>query len=256
MFHMKQIVISVVNQKGGVGKTTTSLNVATGLAATEKKVLLVDFDPQANLSSGLGFREEQKNIYNLLTGENKNTKDYIIKTKIDNLDLIASSIDLSAFEMDVFNKENREYFLKYKLDEVIENYDYVIIDCPPSLGFLTINALSASNYVLVPMQCEFFSLEGINHLLETLDRVKTNFNHKLNILGVLFTMYDKRNKITTQIENDVRNCLGNFVFETVIPRNVKLTESTSFGIPTIVYDQNCSGSIAYINLIKEIIKKL
>ena len=256
MFHMKQIVISVVNQKGGVGKTTTSLNVATGLAATEKKVLLVDFDPQANLSSGLGFREEQKNIYNLLTGENKNTKDYIIKTKIDNLDLIASSIDLSDFEMDVFNKEKREYFLKYKLDEVIENYDYVIIDCPPSLGFLTINALSASNYVLVPMQCEFFSLEGINHLLETLDRVKTNFNHKLNILGVLFTMYDKRNKITTQIENDVRNCLGNFVFETVIPRNVKLTESTSFGIPTIVYDQNCSGSIAYINLIKEIIKKL
>ena len=256
MFHMKQTIISVVNQKGGVGKTTTSLNVATGLAAINKKVLLVDFDPQSNLSSGLGFRNEKQSIYNLLTEENRNTKDYIIKTKIDNLDLIPSNIDLSAFELDVFNKENREYFLKNKLDLVIKNYDYIIIDCPPSLGFLTINALSASDYVLIPMQCEFFSLEGIDHLLETLDRIKMNFNHKLSILGVLFTMYDKRNKITTQIENDVRNCLGDIVFKTVIPRNVKLTESTSFGIPTIVYDQNCTGSIAYINLIKEIIKKL
>ena len=256
MFHMKQTIISVVNQKGGVGKTTTSLNVATGLVAINKKVLLVDFDPQSNLSSGLGFRNEKQSIYNLLTEENRNTKDYIIKTKIDNLDLIPSNIDLSAFELDVFNKENREYFLKNKLDLVIKNYDYIIIDCPPSLGFLTINALSASDYVLIPMQCEFFSLEGIDHLLETLDRIKMNFNHKLSILGVLFTMYDKRNKITTQIENDVRNCLGDIVFKTVIPRNVKLTESTSFGIPTIVYDQNCTGSIAYINLIKEIIKKL
>lgn len=256
MFHMKQTIISVVNQKGGVGKTTTSLNVATGLAVINKKVLLVDFDPQANLSSGLGFREEKKSIYNLLTEKNGDINNYILKTKIDNLDIITSNIDLSAFELDVFNKENREYFLKNKLDVVIANYDYVIIDCPPSLGFLTINALSASDYVLITMQCEFFSLEGINHLLETLDRIKTNFNQRLNILGVLFTMYDKRNKITMQIENDVRSCLGDFVFKTVIPRNVKLTESTSFGIPTIVYDQNCAGSIAYINLIKEIVKRL
>lgn len=256
MFHMKQIIISVVNQKGGVGKTTTSLNVATCLAVTKKKTLLIDFDPQSNLSSGLGYRNQEKSIYNLLIEKNKNIKDYIIKTKVDNLDIIPSNIDLSAFETDIFTQKNREFFLKNKLDNISEEYDYIIIDCPPSLGFLTINALSASDKVLIPMQCEFFSLEGISYLLETLDRIKTNFNSKLSILGVLFTMYDKRNKITTQIENDVRSCLGDFVFNTIIPRNVKLTESTSFGVPAIIYDQNCSGSIAYINLTKEIIKKL
>lgn len=256
MFHMKQTIISVVNQKGGVGKTTTSLNVATCLAVTKKKTLLIDFDPQSNLSSGLGYRNQEKSIYNLLIEKNKNIKDYIIKTKVDNLDIIPSNIDLSAFETDIFTQKDREFFLKNKLDNISEEYDYIIIDCPPSLGFLTINALSASDKVLIPMQCEFFSLEGISYLLETLDRIKTNFNSKLSILGVLFTMYDKRNKITTQIENDVRSCLGDFVFNTIIPRNVKLTESTSFGVPAIIYDQNCSGSIAYINLTKEIIKKL
>ena len=253
---MKQTIISVVNQKGGVGKTTTSLNVATCLAVTKKKTLLIDFDPQSNLSSGLGYRNQEKSIYNLLIEKDKNIKDYIIKTKVDNLDIIPSNIDLSAFETDIFTQKDREFFLKNKLDNISDKYDYIIIDCPPSLGFLTINALSASDKVLIPMQCEFFSLEGISYLLETLDRIKTNFNSKLSILGVLFTMYDKRNKITTQIENDVRSCLGDFVFNTIIPRNVKLTESTSFGVPAIIYDQNCSGSIAYINLTKEIIKKL
>lgn len=253
---MKQTIISVVNQKGGVGKTTTSLNVATCLAVTKKKTLLIDFDPQSNLSSGLGYRNQEKSVYNLLIEKDKNIKDYIIKTKVDNLDIIPSNIDLSAFETDIFTQKDREFFLKNKLDNISDKYDYIIIDCPPSLGFLTINALSASDKVLIPMQCEFFSLEGISYLLETLDRIKTNFNSKLSILGVLFTMYDKRNKITTQIENDVRSCLGDFVFNTIIPRNVKLTESTSFGVPAIIYDQNCSGSIAYINLTKEIIKKL
>ena len=253
---MKQTIISVVNQKGGVGKTTTSLNIATCLAVTKKKTLLIDFDPQSNLSSGLGYRNQEKSVYNLLIEKDKNIKDYIIKTKVDNLDIIPSNIDLSAFETDIFTQKNREFFLKNKLDNISEEYNYIIIDCPPSLGFLTINALSASDKVLIPMQCEFFSLEGISYLLETLDRIKTNFNSKLSILGVLFTMYDKRNKITTQIENDVRSCLGDFVFNTIIPRNVKLTESTSFGVPAIIYDQNCSGSIAYINLTKEIIKKL
>ena len=253
---MKQTIISVVNQKGGVGKTTTSLNVATCLAVTKKKTLLIDFDPQSNLSSGLGYRNQEKSVYNLLIEKDKNIKDYIIKTKVDNLDIIPSNIDLSAFETDIFTQKDREFFLKNKLDNISDKYDYIIIDCPPSLGFLTINALSASDKVLIPMQCEFFSLEGISYLLETLDRIKTNFNSKLSILVVLFTMYDKRNKITTQIENDVRSCLGDFVFNTIIPRNVKLTESTSFGVPAIIYDQNCSGSIAYINLTKEIIKKL
>lgn len=257
MFHVKQTaIISIVNQKGGVGKTTTSINVATALAVTGKKVLAIDFDPQGNLSSGFGLSNTENNIYNLLLENNANMNDYIYNTKIDNLDIITSNIDLSAFELDVFNKENREFFLRDKLSTIIDKYNYIIIDCPPSLSFLTINALSVSNYVLIPLQCEFFALEGLSNLLETLDRIKTNFNSKLSILGVLLTMYDKRNKLTEQVEKDVRSCLGDLVYKTVIPRNVKLTEATSFGIPTIIYDQNCSGSMAYINFVKEMVKKI
>lgn len=252
-------IISIVNQKGGVGKTTTVLNVSAALAILDYKVLVIDFDPQGNLSSGLGIENinrKNKTIYDVLVN-NINIKDSILKTKIDNLNILTSDINLAAFETDISNLTERERFLKNILSnlETECNYDYILIDCPPSLGFLTINALTASNGVLIPLQCEFFALEGLSNLLETLERIKDNFNKKLNIFGILLTMYDRRNKLTEQVENDVRQCLGNLVYENVIPRNVRLTESTSFGIPAIIYDQSCNGSIAYINFVKEMVKK-
>lgn len=253
-------ILSIVNQKGGVGKTTTALNTATALAVLDYKVLVIDFDPQGNLSSGLGIplqERQNKTIYDaLLNNDDININDVIFNTKIDNLDILTADTNLSAFEVEVFNKENREFLLSNLLNLVATGYDYVIIDCPPSLGFLTINALTCSDYVLIPLQCEFFALEGLSHLLETLERIKTNLNSKLVINGILLTMYDKRNRLTEHVENDVRECLGDLVYKTVIPRNIKLTESTSFGIPTIIYDQHCSGSIAYINFVKEMLKKL
>lgn len=250
-------IISIVNQKGGVGKTTTTLNVSAALAILDYKVLVVDFDPQGNLSSGLGLDSsvrEDKTIYDILTSKSE-INSSIIKTKIDNLDILTSDINLAAFEIEITNLENRESFLYNILKDFDNIYDFVLIDCPPSLSFLTVNALTTSDNVLIPLQCEFFALEGLSNLLETLDRIKNNFNHKLNIMGVLLTMYDKRNKLTEQVEKDVRGCLGDLVYETVIPRNVKLAESASFGIPAIIYDQNCSGSNAYINFVKEMVRK-
>lgn len=253
-------ILSVVNQKGGVGKTTTTLNTATALAVLDYKVLVIDFDPQGNLSSGFGISlsdRQNKTVYDiLLNNENVNINDIIFNTKIENLDILTADTNLSAFEVEVFNKDDREFILYNLLQQVSTNYDYVIIDCPPSLGFLTINALTCSDYVLIPLQCEFFALEGLSHLLETLERIKINLNSKLVINGILLTMYDKRNRLTEHVEKDVRECLGDLVYKTVIPRNVKLTESTSFGIPTIIYDQHCSGSVAYINFVKEMLKKL
>ena len=198
----------------------------------------------------------EKTIYDVLINNNLDINDIIFKTRVNKLDVLTSNTDLSAFEIEVFDRKDREFILQNLIDKITKKYDYIIIDCPPSLGFLTINALSCCNYVLIPLQCEFFALEGLSHLLETLERVKTNINPKLTINGILLTMYDKRNKLTEQVEKDVRECLGDLVYKTVIPRNVKLTESTSFGIPTIIYDQNCSGSVAYINFVKEMIKRL
>ena len=251
-------ILSVVNQKGGVGKTTTVLNISAALAVLDYKILVIDFDPQGNLSSGLGINSNdrsQKTIYDVLNNS-ININDAIFKTKLNNLDIIVSDINLSAFEIEISNEENREFFLKNVISQLNTKYDYIIIDCPPSLGFLTINSLAASDYVLIPLQCEFFALEGLSHLLETLERIKISFNEKLSILGIVLTMYDKRNKLTEQVEKDVRECLGDLVYNTVIPRNVKLTESTSFGIPTIIYDQSCTGSTAYINFVKEMVKKI
>lgn len=247
-------IISIVNQKGGVGKTTTVLNIAAALAVLGNKTLVIDFDPQGNLSSGLGIEERQITIYDVLCNSS-NIQETIKKTKIDNLSIIPSDMNLAAFEIETIDKNNREYILDKELAKIEINYDYIIIDCPPSLGLLTVNSLVASNSIIIPLQCEFFALEGLSHLLETSERIKSNFNNKLYIDGILLTMYDKRNKLTEQIERDVRDFLGELVYKNVIPRNVRLAESTSFGIPAIIYDMNCSGSIAYINFVKELIKK-
>lgn len=251
-------IISVVNQKGGVGKTTTVINIGAVFAALGKRVLVIDFDPQSNASSGLGIdltEREKHNIYDLLLREKK-VRDVILKTRIPNLDIIPCTVDLAGAEVDLAVVDNREFKLKNEISSVIDDYDFIFIDCPPSLSLLTINALVASTTILIPLQCEFFALEGLSHLLDTAGRIRDNFNSGLNINGIVLTMYDRRNKLTEQVEQDVRNCLGEMVYNTVIPRNVKLSESPSHGIPAIIYDSNCSGSIAYMNLADEMIKRI
>ena len=246
--------IAIVNQKGGVGKTTTAINVAGTLSAINYKVLLIDFDPQGNSSSGIGFdfNNRNSNIFDVLSNE-KNINDCIQKTKIPNLDILLAVTDLAVMELELANMDNREYVLKNKLKDIKNNYDYIFIDCPPSLGMLTINALCASDDLIVPLQCEFFALEGLAHLLDTVARIKDNYNENLKINGVVLTMYDKRNKLTEDVERDVREFLGDIVYKTTIPRNIRLSEAVSHGIPAILYDSNCSGSIAYMNLVKEIV---
>ncbi|OFW80212.1 MAG: chromosome partitioning protein ParA [Alphaproteobacteria bacterium RIFCSPLOWO2_01_FULL_40_26] len=249
-------VFSIVNQKGGVGKTTTAINLATAFAAIKRKVLLVDIDPQGNASTGFGIAQSQrqKTIYEVLISE-CHIKDAIIPTRIPNLKIITSTVDLSACEIEISDVEKREYLLRRAFKEIIHDFDFILIDCPPSLGMLTINALTASDSILIPMQCEFFSLEGLSHLLTTLDLVKENLNHHLKISGIILTMHDRRNKLTEQVEIDVRDFLKDKVFKHSIPRNVKLSEAPSHGLPGIVYDSKCHGSAAYIKLAKEILYK-
>lgn len=254
----KTKIISVVNQKGGVGKTTTVINIGAVFAALGKRVLVIDFDPQSNASSGFGVDlkdREEHNVYDLLLKEKK-AGDVVLKTKIPNLDIIPCTVDLAGAEVDLAIIDNREFKLKNEISTIVDNYDFIFIDCPPSLSLLTINALVASTTILIPLQCEFFALEGLSHLLDTAERIKDNFNSDLNINGIVLTMYDRRNKLTEQVEQDVRSCLGEMVYNTVIPRNVKLSESPSHGIPAIIYDSNCSGSIAYMNLVDEMIKRI
>lgn len=249
-------IFSIVNQKGGVGKTTTAINLATALASAKKKILLIDLDPQGNASTGLGIEshDRQKNIYHLIT--NQLTIDEVIyKTKIPNLKIIPATVDLSASEIELVNIENREFILKNALHNISDNFDIIIIDCPPSLGMLTINALCASDSILIPMQCEFFSLEGLSHLLNTVGLVKDNLNESLQVSGIILTMHDKRNKLTEQVEEDVRDFLGDKVYLNYIPRNVKLSEAPSYGVPGVIYDSRSSGSLAYIKLANELIKK-
>jgi chromosome partitioning protein len=249
-------IISIVNQKGGVGKTTTASNLATVLAATNKKVLIIDNDPQGNTTTGFGFRktEEEKNLYDIFVGKAA-INDVIKKTEVRLLEIVPADMNLAALEVELMDFEQSRHLLKEKISEVSELYDYIIIDCPPSLGLLTINALVASSSVIIPLQCEFLALEGLKHLINTFKLVKRSLNSCLSINGVLLTMYDRRNNLTSAIEEDVRSCLGRLVYKTVIPRNVKLSEAPSHGKPALLYDIGCSGSIAYVEMAKEFLER-
>lgn len=247
-------VISVANQKGGVGKTTTSINLSSSLAAAEKKILLVDIDPQANSSSGINVNNHFPSVYEVLIG-NKNISEVIINTYMPFLDLLPSNINLVGAEIELIDMQNREGILRYSLEHIRENYDFIIIDCPPSLGLLTLNALSASDSVIIPVQCEYFALEGLGQLLNTINIVKKHFNKNLTIEGVLLTMFDMRLRLSHQVADEVKKYFGDKVFNTVINRNVRISEAPSFGKPIILYDAISSGSRNYMSLASELLER-
>jgi len=254
-------IISIINQKGGVGKTTTVINLAAGLAQQEKKVLVIDLDPQGNATTGLGLsnlESSTETIYGVLNGT-KTISDVIRKTEFKNLDIITSNVDLSGLEVETADDNMRAFILKRELTAYLNNsranYDYVLIDCPPSLSLLTVMALVSSHSLLVPLQTEFFALEGLTQLMKTIERVKVNLNPELKIRGILLTMFDKRNRLSTQVEKEARDYFNDKVYLTVIPRNVRLSEAPSHGMPVLMYDKFCPGSKSYFNFTDEFINQ-
>tara|TARA_B100000787_G_scaffold147279_1_gene118182 strand:+ start:329 stop:1123 length:795 start_codon:yes stop_codon:yes gene_type:complete len=254
-------IISIINQKGGVGKTTTAINLAAGLAQLEKKILVIDLDPQGNATTGLGLSNLENSsdtIYGVLNGT-KSVSEVIKKTEFKNLDIVTSNVDLSGLEVETASDNERAFILKVKLASYLNDsggsYDYILIDCPPSLSLLTVMALVSSNSLVVPLQTEFFALEGLTQLMKTIERIKVNLNPELKIRGILLTMYDKRNKLSAQVEKEARDYFKEKVYHTIIPRNVRLSEAPSHGVPVLNYDKTCPGSRSYFSFTDEFINQ-
>ena len=257
---MARSIISVINQKGGVGKTTTTINLATALAKKGKKILIIDLDPQGNATTGLGKsnNDEEKSVYNILIGK-ISAENAIQESSVKGLDLIGSNVNLSGLEIETANDANRAFLLKEILkkenNSLFNDYENIFIDCPPSLSLLTVMSLVSADELLIPLQTEFFALEGITQLVKTIDRIKANLNPKLSIRGILLTMFDKRNKLSSQVDNEARKHFKDKVYKTVIPRNVRLSEAPSHGVPCLIYDKGCPGSKSYISLAEEFINQ-
>ena len=254
-------IISIINQKGGVGKTTTVINLAAGLSKQNKKILVIDLDPQGNATTGLGLsnmEDSSNTIYGVLNGT-REIYEVIKKTKFENLDMVSSNVDLSGLEVETADDANRAFILKLKLASYLNksrgSYDYILIDCPPSLSLLTVMALVCSHSLLVPLQTEFFALEGLTQLMKTIERIKVSLNPDLSIRGILLTMYDKRNKLSSQVEKEARDYFNEKVYLTVIPRNVRLSEAPSHGMPVLMYDKSCPGSKSYFSFTDEFINQ-